>query len=134
MPVFEKEHFIASNFAGEMSQSLLWPFSTPEASFIRVEEEHIPANELAIRRGANVEATDGHVGRVDEFLINPENEGITHLILREGHLWGHKDVSIPVGQIDHYQDNTVYLKMDKHRIEALPAIPIRRGSSDKNGS
>jgi len=30
--------------------------------------EHNSVNELAIRRGASVEATDGRVGRVDEFF------------------------------------------------------------------
>jgi hypothetical protein len=45
-------------------------------------------------------------------------------LLREGHLWGKKIVSIPVGQIDHYQDKTVFLKMDKQAMEMLPAIPI----------
>jgi sporulation protein YlmC with PRC-barrel domain len=79
-----------------------------------------------------VEATDGKVGRVDEFLINPKTDHITHLVLREGHPWGRKDVTIPVSQIDHYKENTVYLKLDKHGIEALPAIPVRRGSSKKN--
>jgi hypothetical protein len=37
---------------------------------------------------------------------------------------GKKIVSIPVGQIDHYQDNTVLLKLDNQAIEALPALPI----------
>jgi sporulation protein YlmC with PRC-barrel domain len=107
---------------------MLWPYSVTEGGFV-TEKEHIPVNELAIRRGASVEATDGRVGRVDEFLINPDKDLITHLMLREGHLWGQKDVTIPVNQIDHYLENTVYLKLDKHEIEALPAIPIRRSSS-----
>jgi hypothetical protein len=51
--------------------------------------------------------------------------------MREGHLWGQKDVSIPVGQIDRYQDNTVYLKLDKHAIEVLPTITIHRGAAKK---
>ena len=132
MPVFNLVEFIPSNLAGfTASTYMMWPYYAPEVAFIKLEEEHIPANELAIRRGAGVEATDGHIGRVDEFLIKPEDDHITHLVLREGHLWGQKDVTIPVGQIDHYQDNTVYLKMDKHAIEALPAIPIRRGPLNK---
>jgi sporulation protein YlmC with PRC-barrel domain len=93
--------------------------------------EPIPEDELAIRRGAQVEATDGHVGRVDEFLINPDNDLITHLVLREGHLWGKKDVVIPVSQIDRFEDNTVHLKLDKSEIEALPTIPINRLSDKK---
>ena len=62
--------------------------------------------ELAVRRGSRVRATDGDVGRVDEFLVDRETAHITHLVLREGHLWGQKDVLIPVseiGQIDELQ-------------------------------
>ena len=105
---------------------MMWPYYAPLASYITPEKEHIPADELAIRRGARVEAVDGHVGRVDEFLVNPSNDQISHLVMREGHLWGQKDVTIPVSQIDHYQDNTVYLKLNKQDIEKLPSIPVRR--------
>jgi hypothetical protein len=129
MPVYDHVEFIPFDVSGlSMGSYLQWPYYVPETTFIRKEKEHIPANELVIRRGAGVEATDGHAGRVDEFLINPGDDTITHLVLREGHLWGQKDVTIPVSQIDHYKDNTVYLKLDKQAIEALPAIPIRRGS------
>jgi sporulation protein YlmC with PRC-barrel domain len=89
------------------------------------EYELVPPGELAEHRGARVEATDGHVGQLDGFLIDSEDDHITHLVLREGHLWGQKDVTIPVSQIDHIEENTVYLKLDKHGIEALPTIPVR---------
>ena len=46
--------------------------------------------------GASVEATDGQVGRVQEFVIDPQNNRVTHLVLHEGHLWGKKDVTIPL--------------------------------------
>ena len=59
-------------------------------------------------------ATDGHVGEVDEFIVDPADRHITHLILRKGHFWGHKDVSIPVDQIDRIEADTIYLKLDKH--------------------
>ncbi len=105
---------------------MLWPYATPATGFIMIENEHIPANELAVRRGASVEATDGHAGRVDEFLIDPIDNTITHLVLREGHLWGQKNITIPMSQIDRFEENTVWLKLDKQSIEALPAIPIHR--------
>jgi hypothetical protein len=47
-----------------------------------------------------VRATDGRVGRVDEFLVDPESGNITHLCLRKDHLWGDKLVCIPVSEID----------------------------------
>ena len=121
MPVFAKEEFIPTG-----GSYMLSPYYPLAAANTTVEKEHIPADELAIRRGARVQASDGHVGRIDEFLINPGNDQITHLVMREGHFWGQKDVTIPVIQIDHYRDNTVYLKLNKQEIEKLPAIPVQR--------
>jgi hypothetical protein len=96
-----------------------------------LEKEHIPTNELSIRRGAGVEATDGYVGRVDEFLIDPQNDLITHLSTSRVSPMEKKIVSFPVGQIDHYKDNSVFLKLNKQVIEALPTIPIWHGSGKK---
>jgi hypothetical protein len=119
LPTFNHVEFIPSGLSG----SLFWPYAIPAAGFFTLENENIPINELAVRRGTRVEATDGHAGRVDEFLINPINNTITHLILREGHLWGQKNITIPMSQIERFEENTVWLKLDKHSIEALPAIP-----------
>ncbi len=95
---------------------------------VKVPEEHqqIPAGELAIRRGTHVEATDGEVGKVDEFVVNPKTGHITHLVMREGHLWGQKEVVIPVSALGETRENTVHLKLDKHQIEILPTLPIHR--------
>jgi sporulation protein YlmC with PRC-barrel domain len=132
MPVFNQVEFIPSGLNGTYGiYSMLWPYSTPGVGFIEIDSKQIPANELAIRRGASVEATDGHIGRVDEFLINPIDNAITHLVLREGHLWGQKNITIPMSQIDRIEENTVWLKLDKQRIEALPAIPIHHGRINK---
>ena len=92
-----------------------------------LEHERIPPGELAVHRGAQVEAKDGPVGQVDEFLVDPATGHITHLVMREGHLWGTKDVAIPVSQIGRLEEDTVHVKLDKAGIEALPVIPIRRG-------
>jgi uncharacterized protein YrrD len=102
------------------------PYTYPGPQMVSVEHESIPAGESAIRRGSRIEATDGHIGQVDEFLVNPVNERITHLVLREGHLWGQREVTIPVSQIERIAEDTVYLKLDKRSVEALPAIRIQR--------
>jgi hypothetical protein len=52
--------------------------------------------------------------------------------MREGHLWGQKDVTIPVSQIDHYKDNTVYLKLNKQVIDKLSSIPVRHSWDKKD--
>ncbi len=103
------------------------PFATVDITIYEtVEDQQIPLGELAICRGTQVEATDGHVGHVDEFLVNPENSRITHLVMREGHLWGQKDVIIPLSAIDENREDTVFLKLDKEQVEALPTLPVRR--------
>lgn len=104
-----------------------FPYVVPgEPIPIPLEHRNIPPEELAIRRGAKVEARDGRIGRVDEFMIDPITGNITHLILSEGHLWGKKEVSIPVSEIDRIEESTVYLKLTKSQVEALPAVPVRK--------
>ena len=97
-----------------------------DTEVVTVKHEATPVGELAVHRGARVEASDGLVGRVDEFLVDPATDRVTYLVMREGHLWGKKDVTIPVSVIDRIGEDTVRLKIDKRGIEALPAIPVRR--------
>jgi sporulation protein YlmC with PRC-barrel domain len=110
----------------EPSAYMMRPYVIPETLFVPVRHKHVPPDELAVARGDPVEAKDGHIGRVDEFLVDPANGQITHLVLREGHLWGQRDVTIPVSEIDHIEQDTVYLKLDKHGVGALPSIALRR--------
>jgi hypothetical protein len=93
---------------------------------VAVEQQQIPSGELTVRRGTKVEAKDGYVGKVDEFVVNPENGYISHLVMREGHLWGKKDVIIPLSALGETHENTVFLKLDKLQIEGLPSFPIHR--------
>jgi len=130
MDAFEETDFIE---AGRLESSLpysvpyeVWPYAMYEAMPMPFEHERIPTGEVAIRRGTPVQATDGNVGKVDEFLVDPENDTITHLVLREGHLWGKKDVTIPVSKIDKITEEAVYLSLDKKSIESLPTVPVRR--------
>lgn len=131
------EHFIETHFVpvdpaaiGDMYDAyqgqMMWPYVIPEDVTVPLEEERVPPGELAVHRGAQVHAIDGHVGAVDEFMVEPGSGLITHLVLREGHLWGQRDVTIPVSGIDRIKDGDVFLKLDKASVEALPSIPVRR--------
>ncbi len=105
---------------------LSWPYVERDPMVVPIDYDHVPPGELEVHRGARVDARDGHVGRVEEFLVDPRNGHITHLVLREGHLWTKRDVTIPIGQIDYLDDDHVYLKLDKQAVEKLPAVPVRR--------
>jgi sporulation protein YlmC with PRC-barrel domain len=94
--------------------------------WIATKHESIPRGELGIRRGARVRTTDGKVGRVDEFVVEPESGDITHLVMRDGHLWEQEEVTIPVSAIERIEANTVILTLTKEGVEALPAVPVKR--------
>jgi uncharacterized membrane protein/sporulation protein YlmC with PRC-barrel domain len=98
----------------------------PVATNITVKRQNIPQGELAVRRGARVEATDGYVGQVDELLINSNNQQVTHLVLLERHIFKNREITIPVSQIDRVYEDTIYLKLDRQSVEQLPTTPIQR--------
>jgi sporulation protein YlmC with PRC-barrel domain len=120
MKDFIQEEYIPSNIMLYMADMAGWDAGTPAGVF--VEHEAVPAGGMLVHKGAKVFATDGHVGRVDDFLVEKRTGRITHLILLEGHLWGKRDVSIPVSRIDRYEDGDVYLNIDKTGVESLPVI------------
>jgi sporulation protein YlmC with PRC-barrel domain len=120
MKDFIQEEYIPSNIMLYMADMAGWDAGTPAGVF--VEHEAVPAGGMLVHKGAKVFATDGHVGRVDDFLVEKRTGRITHLILLEGHLWGKRDVSIPVSRIDRYEDGDVYLNIDKSGVEGLPVI------------
>lgn len=105
---------------------VLWPYGTHGKPEELDDETHFPVGEVLIHRGSPVMATDGKIGRVDELLVNPQNDQISHIIMREGHLWGPKDVTIPVSQIEKIADGAVHLKLDKKAVATLPGTPIHR--------
>jgi sporulation protein YlmC with PRC-barrel domain len=102
------------------------PIYISDTTEITLDRERVPQGEVALHRGARVHATDGPIGQVDEFLIDSTNGHITHLVLRVGHLWGKRDVTIPVSEIDRIEQDSIYLKLNKLLIGALPAVPVHK--------
>lgn len=106
--------------------TLLWPFVVPTKRIVDEKIRRIPPGELAVRRGTRVRATDGWVGRVDEFIVGPVSGNITHLCLRKGHPWKERDICIPVSQIERIEEKVVYLNVDKETIASMPSVPVKR--------
>ncbi len=105
----------------------LAPYVSPlDLAYVPVEVERIPVGELALHRGAVVEASDGYVGHLGELLLDPDSGAITHIVLQAGHAWGKKEVAVPVAAVEQALENTILLKLDKAAVEQLPAIPVKR--------
>jgi sporulation protein YlmC with PRC-barrel domain len=137
MKPFVKTEFVESKmpvqnvgFAGGMygiGSYYYMPYDVPEITMqVPVEHLQIPLGELAVQRGTRVEAKDGYVGQVDEFVVNPETGHITYLVMREGHLWGAKNVLIPFSAMDDTGDDTLFLNIDKQRLKSLPTFPVHK--------
>jgi uncharacterized membrane protein len=113
---------------GEASTEWYQPYATTTVGtpYTEVVEELVPEGEQALHRGARVEASDGHVGLVGELVVDESGSHITHLVLQEGHLWGKREVTLPLSAIERVEGDTVTLELDKKAIGQLPAIPLRR--------
>lgn len=83
----------------------------------------VPPGEVAVRRGEHVHATDADIGRVQGLVIDPGSHHVTHVLLQEGHLWGRKDVAIPISAVAGTDDG-IRLNITKDQVEALPAVDI----------
>jgi len=102
------------------------PYSSYSEKFADIPYERIPKGEISFHRGSVIEATDGPVGKLDEFQIDASGEHISHLIIKEGHLWNKKEVAIPVSEIDHSEKDIVYIKLNKDQVANLPTLPVKR--------
>jgi len=126
--------FLVSNFIRESAPGKAYAsgvaytseYVIDDTAYDEVQERNVPAGELALHSGMHLEAMDGHVGKLDALVLDPNSGEVTNLLLREGHLWGKKDVAIPVSAVDFCDADTVYLKLDKADVEALPVVPVKQ--------
>ena len=84
----------------------------------------VPLDEVEVRRGEHVHATDGHIGKVQGLVIEPKSHRVTHVLLQEGHLWGRKEVAIPIGAVTGVDDG-IRLNITKQQVQDLPPVDIR---------
>jgi len=82
-------------------------------------QDVVPLGEADVDRGDPVHALDGEIGRVQGLLVDPDDHRVTHVLLQEGHLWGRKKVSIPVGAVTGVE-NGIQLSRTKKQVEDLP--------------
>jgi len=115
-------------------QVLAWPYSSlagiaPMDGEIvsgvseTITYDTVPLGEIAVRRGDRVHATDGAIGHVEGLVIDPRNHHVTHVLLQEGHLWGRKEVAIPISAVTGADDG-IGLNLAKNQVRDLPSVDI----------
>jgi sporulation protein YlmC with PRC-barrel domain len=90
---------------------------------MKITYDAVPLNEVEVRRGEHVHATNGHIGKVQGLVIDPDSRHVTHVLLQEGHLWGRKEVAIPIGAVTGVDDG-IRLNLTKQQVQDLPPVDI----------
>jgi sporulation protein YlmC with PRC-barrel domain len=85
--------------------------------------DRVPLGEVDVRRGDQVHAADGWIGSVQGLVIDPGDRHVTHVLLAEGHLWGHKQVAIPITDASRVGDS-IRVELTKDQIEHLPPVRL----------
>ena len=84
----------------------------------------LPLGEVAVRHGEQVHATDGTIGQVQGLVIDPGSRHVTHVLLQEGHLWGRKQIAIPITAVTAVGEDGVQLSITKQQVQDLPPVGI----------
>lgn len=87
-----------------------------------VERPATPEGTVPLVGHEPVRAADGKVGRLDGVLCDRHTGRVTHLVLRQGHLWGAREVQVPAGLVAGYEDGEVVLSVSKAEVGALPDV------------
>jgi sporulation protein YlmC with PRC-barrel domain len=93
----------------------------------------VPQGEVDVRRGEHVQATDGEIGRVQGLVIERRSRHVTHVLLQEGHLWGRREVAIPISAVASTSDG-IRLRISKQEVQDLPPVDVDHpGASTGDG-
>jgi sporulation protein YlmC with PRC-barrel domain len=93
---------------------------------VMVGYDRLPKGEVEIRRGSGVTSADGaEVGSVDGFVVDSAGH-ISHVLLERGHLWGRREVAIPLTAVARVENDVVVLGLGKDEVGALPSHRVHR--------
>jgi sporulation protein YlmC with PRC-barrel domain len=136
----EESHFLPE--AGEdmgygAGQAFAWPYyglgggmgamgmgGMEMATPILIVDDRVPAGEVEVRRGQHVHATDGDIGRVRGLVIHPSDHHVTHVLLEQGHLWGKRQITIPIGAVKDVGADGVQVNLTRDEVRDLPPVDL----------
>jgi len=87
-----------------------------------ITEDRVPVGDVEIRRGEQVHATDGDIGRLHGLVIDPDDHHVTHILLEDGHLWGKRRVAIPIGAVTKVSSGDLRLSLTRDQVRELPSL------------
>jgi len=101
-------------------------YSAAYPSDLEMAYDRIPKGEVEVRRSSLVTSKDGHdLGHVEAFIVDGEGK-VTHFVLEHGHLWGRRDIAIPIGSVAEIKTDEVTVSLTKDEVGTLPAARVKR--------
>ena len=88
--------------------------------------DRIPKGEVEIQRASAVVSSDGTTSAMSTGSCGRDTQAITHVVLERGHLWGRRDVTIPIGAVASVEIDMVRLSLSRDEVGELPAVRVRR--------
>jgi len=113
----EETEMVEGRASGLGPEGARAPMGIPKATRTVVEEV-VPLGETDLHPGEPVHAVDGEIGHVQGFMVD-EAHRVTHVLLKEGHFWGRKEVAIPVSAVTGMEDG-IRLSLTRKQVEDLP--------------
>jgi hypothetical protein len=73
--------------------------------------------------GYHLQASDGMLGHVCDFMMDDQSWAIGQLVIKTGHRLSGKEVQIPMNKVDRisYEDSTVFVDLTSEAVEQSPA-------------
>jgi uncharacterized protein YrrD len=135
---FEEDHFVsldeAENAEAGVEYSYWYPppnyaawrtgmqmVMPPVPTYAIRTTQNIPDGTVALEEGARVESADNkQVGTIEQLIVEPENNHVTHLVISAGLLFKERKL-IPVNWISTIGEQEVRLSVNARTLEKLPA-------------
>ena len=90
----------------------------------QVTVDSVPFGAVEVHRELTVCATDGEIGQVQGLVVEPGGRQVTHVLLQKGHMWGRKEVAIPIGAVTKIGTLLIHLSLTRHQVKDLPPVDI----------
>jgi sporulation protein YlmC with PRC-barrel domain len=85
---------------------------------VTISYDRVPKGEIELRRASSVYSADGHhLGSVDGVVV--EDERLTQLLFKRGHLWWKRELAVPVAAISKFESDLVTLGVTKDELSSV---------------
>ncbi|MGD0614245.1 MAG: PRC-barrel domain-containing protein [Verrucomicrobiota bacterium] len=83
--------------------------------------------------GYRLQASDGVIGHVCDFMMDAQSWAIRQLVIKTGHRFSGKEVQIPTRKVDRisYPDSTVFVNLTKEAVEQGSASHVASASASR---